>query len=551
MAISVTTDLVDISNCDTLTTNGQFYRLNGPSASNPDVTAAADSRRQGVACVGFKSGTSITPTDTGGHFNATANFDVTNQHVFHWRNSVTVSNTTTKANRGLAFGLTNTSTTSTTAWSTTNFKLWLLDGSDTDIQGGWVPYVVNPAGTADVSAGTLTLNAVRNCAFISRQATTVNTGTNNILVDAIRRGTGITATCNSAADVIDFNSIYSVDTTLTNAWGILNQYNGIYYPIGTMRIGATNQTNTCLFRDTNQTLVWRNLPVSTNLYTFDVRGAASFPTTFQLGLKSGTSTSAGCVISGLGTAVWNITADANSIVDLYSSTFNRLGTATLTAASEIIDCVFNNSGSITTNGAVITSCGFTAHTATQLIIQNPTQMAAVTNSTFTSGGTGHAIQINTSSASPYEFSNLNFVGYAATNGSTGNEAIFINVLSGTVTINYAGGTLPTYRLVAGSTATVVVSSSSTLKLTNIVPGSEVRVYLGTIANAGSALEIGGNENLTGTEFTLVHSYGGQNGYVQIINFDYQTYFQALTPFGSSGIQEIIVNQVTDRVARNP
>jgi hypothetical protein len=430
--------------------------------------------------------------------------------------------------------------------------LWLLDGSDTDTQGGWTPYAVDPSGTADVSAGTLTLTTVKNCAFISRQQTAVNTNLNNILVDAIRRGTGVTATCNSALDTITLDSIYLVDSTNANAWGIVNKYNNIYYPIGTIRIGATNQTNTCLFKDVDDVVVWRQLPVSSTLYNFVLNGAAGFNTTFQLGNKTGASTSNGVVIGRVGTAVWNLTCNANTRALLYASTFTGLNTATLTSTSELEDCVFNSCGTITTGGATITSCGFTGHTSTQLVVQNPSEINnKITTSTFTSGGTGHAIQINTSSATPYEFSNLNFNGYSATNGSTGNEAVFINVLSGTVTINYAGGNLPTYRLVNGSTATVTVSSSSTLQLTGVVEGSEVRVYrFATQGNYDTAVEIGGIESLVGTTFNLVHTSGGSAGYISIIKFDKVPYFLELT-FSSSGTQVIPVSQVVDRTASNP
>jgi hypothetical protein len=35
MAITVTTDLVDVTNANTTTTGGTFYRLNGVNSANP------------------------------------------------------------------------------------------------------------------------------------------------------------------------------------------------------------------------------------------------------------------------------------------------------------------------------------------------------------------------------------------------------------------------------------------------------------------------------------------------------------------------------------
>ncbi len=537
MAITVTTDLVDISNCDTTTTNGTFIRLNGPSASNP--IAEPDARRQGVAAMAFKSGTSLTPTDTGGHFNSTNTFDVTNQHVYHWRNNVTSANANTKANRGLAFGLTNTSTTSTTAWTTTNYKLWFLDGSDTAVEGGWVPYCVDPNGTADVSAGTLTLTTIKNCAFISRQQTGVNTSLNNILVDVIRRGTGVTATASSSLDTINLESIYTVDSTLTNAWGILSKSNDVYYPLGTINIGSTAQTNTCLFADTGKVIVWRQQPVSTTLYNFVLRGASGFLTTFRLGTKTGSVTSNGCIVNTIGTAVWNITCNANTQALIYGSTITGLRTAVLTSTSEFLNNSFTNSGTITTNGATITGCTFTSPSATQLLVANTTQMSTVSNCSFNSSGTGHAIEIT--SPGTYSFTNLSFTNYGTT--GTTNAAIYNNS-GGSVTINVSGGTIPTYR--NGTGASTTVSAAASVELTGLQPNSEVRAYVGT--NPATATEIGGIED-SGTSFTFSQSVAGQQGYIIVHSVSYAPYSLNLTYSGSN--VSIPIQQVFDRNYRNP
>ena len=568
MAISVTTDLVDISNCDTTTTGGTFYRLNGPSASNP--IAEPDARRQGVACMGYKSGTSLTPTDTGGHFNATATFSVSNQHVYHWRNNVTSANANTKANRGLAFGLTNTSTTSTTAWSTTNYKLWFLDGSDTAIEGGWVPYCVDPAGTADASAGTLTLTTVRNCSFISRQQTGVNTSLNNILVDAIRRGTGVTATCNSAADTITFDSIYLVDSTLTNAWGIVSKSNEIYYGLGTVNIGSGSQTNTCLFKDLGQVFLWRNQPVSTTLYNFNLVGSAGFQTTMQLGNKdvSGT-TSEGCSIRGVGTSVWNITCGTNSRFLGYGSSFERINQATLSSTSELKDCSFVSSGTITTGGATITNCSFSSPTATQLLMTSPTFANALTGSSFTSTGTGHAIRI-TGTASNFTLDSNTFTGYQtyqAGGTSTGNEALFIDIATGNITISITGtGNTPSYRT---SGCNVTISNDKTFAITNIVYNSEVRIYkisddseLAGVENIGVTSPVNGTvsgpDSSNRYSFSYSHSLSSTPVKIVIINISdlgtpsttYGPYYQEYT-LDSTSNQSLLVSQIVDRIYSNP
>jgi hypothetical protein len=70
----------------------------------------------------------------------------------------------------------------------------------------------------------------------------------------------------------------------------------------------------------------------------------------------------------------------------------------------------------------------------------------------------------------------------ATNGSTGNEAIFNNS-GGQVTLNVTGGTILTFRNGVASTTTIV--SLSMLTVTGLKDGTEVRVY-----STGTTTELG-------------------------------------------------------------
>lgn len=508
MAITTTSDLVDVTSADTLTTNGQFYRLNGVNSGNP--AAEPDAFAQGTACVAYKCGATSGTTDVGGHFNSTNTFDLTNQHLFVWVLSVTAGNLATKVNDGLDIGLTNTSTTSTTAWSTTNYKRWRLDGSNIQINStGWNCYVLNPAGTADLSAGTLTLTTVKNVGILSRQLSGVSTGLNNLFNDAIRRGTGLTTTCSSSADTITFASIYSTDSIKTNSWGIITQANGIYYGAAKITIGATGQTNTCLFKDTNAVLVWRDFPVATSLYEFNLKGAASFKTTLQFGSKDGSgNTSDGCVIRGQGTAVWNITCDANSEFKAYSSSFSRILSAVLSSTSELKDCSIASSGTFDVNGATINGCQFSGQTASQLKVDSTSELSLITNSSFTSGGTGHAIEITV--VGTYSLTNLTFNNFAATNGSTGNEAVYVSAASGSVTLNVTGGTTPSVRT-AGATVTVVSGSVTTTVTVTNTTGTAIQnanVLLKAAAGGGFPVDVTVTIANSGTTATVTHTSHG-------------------------------------------
>lgn len=456
MAINYAHDFTGISSCDATSSGGTHYRLNGVNSGNP--LAEADAFVQGTGCIANKCGATTGTTDTGGHFNHATTFDLTNKHLFVWRLISTAGNMRSRANAGVSIGLTNTSTTSTTAWSTTNYKRWNVDGGDTQPNSeGWKCYVIDPSGTADASAGTLTLTTVKNVGYLCRQNTGISTALNNVFVDAIRAGTGFTATTTTAGDTITMSALFTYDSTKTNAWGVVTQLSGIYYGAGKITIGSTGQTNVCNFTDTNQVLVWRDYPVADTLYEFRLFGAASFKTTMQW---------TDSVIRGQAGQVWNITCDANSDFKAYGCALANLRSAVLSSGSVIDDTSVSASGTIDTNGATITDSTFSGHTATQLKFDALSEIASVSNCAFVSGGTGHAIEI-TGTAGNCSFNNLTFTGYS---GTSTNAAVYVNIASGTVNITISGGNTPSIRT-AGATVNVIVGA--TVTFTGLPTGTDI------------------------------------------------------------------------------
>ena len=98
----------------------------------------------------------------------------------------------------------------------------------------------------------------------------------------------------------------------------------------------------------------------------------------------------------------------------------------------------------------------------------------------------------------------------------------------------------------GSGPTVNIVASSTLELTGLVSGSEVRAYLGTVPS--SAVELDGVES-SGESFSFSHSEGGNDGYIMIHHPDYVTIKLDITY--STNDQSIPVQQIKDRVYKNP
>jgi hypothetical protein len=132
---------------------------------------------------------------------------------------------------------------------------------------------------------------------------------------------------------------------------------------------------------------------------------------------------------------------------------------------------WQNCPSFTTNGATITNNTFVN---TKVTVASPAQAALISDSSFTkTTGTQHGIEIGGTAAN-ITLDGLTFTGYAVSNGSTGNEAIYVNIASGSMTISIVGGgSVPSIRT-AG--ATVTVTASVTLTVSGLQTGSDVVIY---------------------------------------------------------------------------
>ena len=149
------------------------------------------------------------------------------------------------------------------------------------------------------------------------------------------------------------------------------------------------------------------------------------------------------------------------------------------------------------NSAVISGCTFLS---SYLTSNNP---ANISGSKFTSAGTGHAIEITT--AGTYTFNANTFTGYAASDGSTGNEAIYNNS-GGAVTINITGGgSVPSVRNGAGASTTKNNTVTLTVTCLNesglAISGVRVRVE----TEPGHTLIADGSTNGSGV-FTATYNY---------------------------------------------
>lgn len=437
MAISVTTDLVDV-NLSEATTN---YAVLGTWATA--IAASPDTYVQSSNTVGGRCSantawahTSLTSTD----------LSVNELHIYQWLKCISIPQLDTKANGGLGITLssdaTPTLTGTTPSNGPTNSKTWYV-GGNTDALSGWVCYVVDPNSTPDLTLGTPVITGVQRIGIRAKVTGTVGGGSVkpvNIVFDATRYGTGLTYTGDTAGTPGTFADILSTAMSAANSWGILTSDSSIYFGAGKFNFGTTTQSATSSFKSVGELFVWRNFFVANTFYAWKIRGAASFGATFQLGNYSGGLASGGSVVKGAGDpssathAVWTLDAGTNTTVNLYGSQFSELLTATLQSTSTIRGCTFSNFGAITTNGAVIDDTIFQNVKTTApisstyaLIVASATEMSNVTNCKFVN--CNRALKITT--AGDYTFTGDTFTGNTYDIDNTASGANVTDVYSQT------------------------------------------------------------------------------------------------------------------------
>lgn len=183
-------------------------------------------------------------------------------------------------------------------------------------------------------------------------------------------------------------------------------------------------------------------------------------------------------------------------------------TVTLRGIDPFDKMSFINCPSFTQYGATITNSKFLN---TKVSSASPGDADNISNSSFTKNtGTQHALEIG-GSAADITLTGLTFSGYAGSDGSTGNEAIYVNIATGAMTITIAGGgSVPSIRT-AGCVVTVVSGAVTVKAIAQKADGTKIqsaRVLLR--ASAAGAFPYNATVTISnsGTTATVTHSAHG-------------------------------------------
>lgn len=398
-------------------------------------------------------------------------------------------------------------------------------GSDSWLYGGWQCLAMaDPSAiTTDTQVGTPT--ATRQYTGWAYNAPTAVPGKGNPYgIDVIRYGRGTLQITNgdateygtfaAAAEFNDKNSTAARTgfTLLDSGYhrlGLFQYQDGAYKWQGHFLMGTAGTAVD--FRDSNRLIFVLNTKhVTANFNLFEVRNASS-----RVDWTGITIVALGTVSKGRFLA----TDDAN--ITLATCTFTDMDTFVFKSLSTITGTTFRRCGQITTGGATFTGCTIDNSTASSaMLAASPANAALISNTSFTSDNTGYGIEIGGTAAN-MTLTNVTFTNYnpdtsaVHTGGSiTGNEAVYINIASGSMSLTISGGSTPSVAS-AGCTVTVVTSAHTVKVAVTSVSGAVTgaNVYLAATGGASGPFPSDATAAVTsitrsGTTATVTHTAHG-------------------------------------------
>lgn len=353
---------------------------------------------------------------------------------------------------------------------------YAFKGSGSDFEpnpfGGWYNYAIDPdIATTDSTVGSP--SGTWTHVGIAINATAQSRG-NPQAVDAIRVGRcTMEVTAGQAGDYGTFVGMASFDDSSGQRYAVFQVVAGGYRWQGLMSIGLTGASVD--FRDSNANIVVANTPsVAANFNKIEIHNTGSNVewNSITINAYGVNDVIAATNSAGKFEVVDNatVTFDSCKFIDMSTFIFNDGANANI-----ITGTTFQRCDQITTGAATFTSCKFEESiNASAVLTATPAAAAKITDSEFISDGTGNGLEIG-GTASNITLSGLDFTGYSLTVDA--NKAIYVNIATGSMTINISGGsgvTADGHVRTAG--ATITVSADVTVTFAGMKDNTEVRIY---------------------------------------------------------------------------
>lgn len=398
-----------------------------------------------------------------------------------------------------------------------NWKSWSVGGKlvPPNPYGGWQNNPVDPTVSYDYSYGTPPTTTYYAAGSACNLTADIFKG-NPHQCDAIRYGRA-EARMNGGdtsgyATFAGFSAINDANdaTDGYNRWGLLQEIMGGYLWKGLMTLGYTSAVD---FRDSNK-----------NIFVQDTRKVASGFNKIEVRQAGSRVDWTGISIASLGTTSKGMfEAVDNADINFDSCTFTDMDTFVFQSNSTVLSTIFRRCGQVTAGGATFTGCKFENSTAAASVLATTT--TPVTDCTFISDGSNHAIQLT--STGEYSLTGHSFTDYAESDGDTGNEVIYNNS-GGSVTLNASenSGTI-SVRNGSGASTTVNETVNVTITANVSLVGAEVRIYDLDTTPPDYGTELAGTES-NGTPGYIYAGTGGNGIMIQILKDGYVEYTSAYT-----------------------
>lgn len=384
--------------------------------------------------------------------------------------------------------------------------------------GGWQSTAIDPEfATPDQTIGTAN-GTYAGLAFLPNVTAKITKGS-PVAVDAWRYGRADIVVTGAAST---FTGMATANDAVTAKWGLFQFIGGTYLWKGLMSLGTVGSSVT--FSDSNKVIRIDDTPrVLAGFNIIEVTNASS-SVTWDTVTFLGAETS---ITGATPVSPGDFEMVDNATVNFTNCTFTNMGTFIFDTNATTTGGAFIGCGLITGGGAVFTEAKFITSTASATIIES--SLSNITDCTFESDGTNHAVELTSIGAGSDDWSGNNLTSYEVgatgspvTPTSTGNEAIYVNVATASdLTINVSGGaTLPSIRVGASFTGSVNVVASSNITISGLRDNTEIRVM-----TAGTDTELKGIDTaITGTTDDRSYTFALSAGLIVdilIVNIIYE------------------------------
>ncbi len=376
-------------------------------------------------------------------FNATGNGGVlvpgnsftysAGDYIFGWIKWTAPSTIDTYANGGLSMLLGS---------SASVFNVYYIGGSDREPNpyGGWQNVAVLPTMTPDENAGNPTAYHYVGCG--AKCIKKVSKG-NPLAFDVFRYGRGeLRIAGGESGNYATFSGIAAINDSNSNRWGLFQAIAGGYKWKGLLTFGYGSLVN---FVDANTSIVIENSEwVSSDFNKIEIKNSSSNVAWTAVTVSSLCATSKG-----------SLEMVDNATLDFTSCVFNDMDTFIFMSNAALVGTTFRRCGQVTLGGATIEGCTFDKTTAA-IALTCGSSISTLSDTDFVSDGSSHAIEIT--GGTSHTFDGISFTGYEsyqAGGTSTGNEAVYVNIGSGNVTL-YADAQF-SYRT-AGASVTIIAGA---------------------------------------------------------------------------------------------